>query len=116
MTRTTRECARMFHVLGDPTRLRLVQLLAHGGTHVAALARAMQTHPARVSHHLAILKAARIVRAAREGQRVRYQLSTTFRRCVQSHRAAVRLDFPCVRILQVGAPRAARAGTRSRDI
>ena len=96
MGKTVTDCAQMFHILGDATRLKLVQALVKDGQCVDELAKAIQSRPARVSHHLAILRAGRIVQATREGKRVRYELTKPFHQCVRWVAGSTELQFPCL--------------------
>jgi len=63
----------LFRVLGDPTRRALFQRLARGGEHTvhALTAGAGVSQPA-VSKHLAVLKAAGLVRDRRAGRETHY--------------------------------------------
>jgi len=74
-----RACARILSVLADETRLKIVRGLFEGSLCVAELAKRVALPGARVSHHLAILRAAGIVDGERAGQRVIYRLSREFR-------------------------------------
>jgi DNA-binding transcriptional ArsR family regulator len=64
--------ADMFRLLGDPTRLRIVLACADGRRAVGAIAESLGLSPSLVSHHLRLLRAARIVRAERQGKQVFY--------------------------------------------
>jgi ArsR family transcriptional regulator, lead/cadmium/zinc/bismuth-responsive transcriptional repressor len=64
--------ADLFRLLGDPTRLRIVLACAGERIAVGAIADALGLSPSLVSHHLRLLRAARIVRAEREGKQVFY--------------------------------------------
>ncbi len=86
-----RTCARVMGVLADETRLRIVRGLFAGGQCVAAQAKRIGLPGARISHHLAILRAAGIVEGERDGQRVIYRLSREFHGSPRSHT----LDFGC---------------------
>jgi DNA-binding transcriptional ArsR family regulator len=67
--------ARFFRVLGDPTRLRLLELLDEGESSVGELVRAVgQTQP-RVSTHLACLRHCGFVTTERRGKEVFYRLA-----------------------------------------
>ena len=70
---------------------KIVRGLFAGGTCVAALAKRVGLPGARISHHLAILRAAGIVEGERDGQRVIYRLSREFHGSPKSHA----LDFGC---------------------
>lgn len=64
--------ADLFRLLGDPTRLKIVLVCVTGRRAVGAIADALGLSPSLVSHHLRRLRAARIVRAEREGKQVFY--------------------------------------------
>jgi ArsR family transcriptional regulator, lead/cadmium/zinc/bismuth-responsive transcriptional repressor len=64
--------ADVFRLLGDPTRLRIVLTCVDGRRAVGAIAETLALSPSLVSHHLRLLRAARIVRAERQGKQVFY--------------------------------------------
>lgn len=64
--------ADLFRLLGDPTRLRIVLACVQDRLAVGAIADALELSPSLVSHHLRLLRAARVVRAEREGKQVFY--------------------------------------------
>jgi len=67
--------AAMLRALGDPTRIRLIEVLNdRGGATVSALAACVPVSQQRVSQQLAVLHEAGIVRRRREGMWVRYEL------------------------------------------
>jgi DNA-binding transcriptional ArsR family regulator len=67
--------AAMLRALGDPTRIRLIEVLNdRGGATVSALAACVPVSQQRVSQQLAALHEAGIVRRRREGMWVRYEL------------------------------------------
>jgi len=68
------ELAATFAVLGDPTRVRLVDALAHGELCVSDLSAVVGLSESAVSHQLRLLRSLRIVRARRAGRQVYYQL------------------------------------------
>lgn len=99
---STVDCAKMLHVIGQPTRLQLIQRLSKRTACVLELARAVGARPARISHHLAILRAAQIVAPIREGKRVRYALTPHFVRCIElKPRSGPALDFPCLGMMRL---------------
>lgn len=69
--------AERFKALSDPTRLRLIRLLAEhkGALCVNALAGRLGVSQPAVSQHLRVLRQAGLVRGERQGYRVHYQLS-----------------------------------------
>jgi DNA-binding transcriptional ArsR family regulator len=66
------EVADLFHLLGDPTRLRIVLACLAQPTAVGDIAAALDLSSSLVSHHLRLLRAARIVKAERQGKQVFY--------------------------------------------
>ncbi|MBP0594596.1 winged helix-turn-helix transcriptional regulator [Paraburkholderia sp. LEh10] len=66
------QIADLFRLLGDPTRLRIVLACVDERRAVGAIAGALNLSPSLVSHHLRLLRAARIVRAERQGKQVFY--------------------------------------------
>lgn len=91
------EWAALFHALSDPTRLRLVVLLAIvGETCVCDLSRALNEPEYKISRHLGILRSNGLVKARREGAWMHYSLSegrselekclkACFRDCLTGH-------------------------------
>jgi len=65
--------AETYRLLGDPTRLRV--LLACLATPIAVgdIAKAVNASPSLVSHHLRLLRAARLVRGTRRNKQVFYE-------------------------------------------
>jgi DNA-binding transcriptional ArsR family regulator len=67
----------LFRALADPTRRRILELLAQRDRTAGELAGEFPIAFASVSHHLGVLKGASLVAATREGQHIRYRLNTT---------------------------------------
>lgn len=66
------QVADLFHLLGDATRLRIVLACLAQPTAVGDIATALNLSSSLVSHHLRLLRAARIVKAERQGKQVFY--------------------------------------------
>jgi ArsR family transcriptional regulator, lead/cadmium/zinc/bismuth-responsive transcriptional repressor len=64
-----------FKVLGDSTRLRILHALLAGELCVCDLGETLSMSVSAVSHQLAVLKTARLVRNRRDGKVVYYSLS-----------------------------------------
>ncbi len=64
-----------FKVLGDATRLRILHALLAGELCVGDLSQALDMGLSAVSHQLAVLKTARLVRHRREGKLIYYSLN-----------------------------------------
>ena len=64
----------IFRVLGDPTRVRILDALASSELCVGELARRVGISESAVSHQLRLLRSARIVRPRRDGRLMYYAL------------------------------------------
>jgi len=94
---TPQQCARMFRLIGDNTRFRIVQTLLSREQCVGDLVRIVKTSQPHVSHHLRVLREAGLVQGIREGQRICYRLAPA----VQEHLTGTKgevLDFGCCKI------------------
>ncbi|GGZ43264.1 hypothetical protein GCM10011273_32590 [Asticcacaulis endophyticus] len=69
------ELAEIFHLLGDPMRLRIVLCCLAGEAAVGDIAASVGASTALTSHHLRLLKAARLVRFRKQGKQIFYTLS-----------------------------------------
>lgn len=67
------ELAEVFHLLGEPNRLRLVCACLDQPVSVHELAERLGISSSLVSHHLRLLKAARLMRAEKHGRQVFYR-------------------------------------------
>lgn len=74
--RAATEPAVLFQTLADPTRLRLLNLLASGEVCVCDLHGTLGVTQPKVSRHLARLKQAGLVDARRNGKWIHYQVAT----------------------------------------
>ncbi len=66
-----------FKALSDPTRAQLIYLLTRGEYSVNDLSQYVSVTSSAVSHHLAKLRAIRLVRTRREGNQVFYSIDDT---------------------------------------
>lgn len=64
--------AGMFRLMGDPTRLRILLACLDEPQSVGAIAAATGASQSLVSHHLRLLRAARLVAGKREARQVFY--------------------------------------------
>ena len=71
---TVQSVADVFKLLGDPTRVRLLDVLTHGERCVCDLATLVGLTESAVSHQLRLLRAARLVRVRRAGRLAFYTL------------------------------------------
>lgn len=70
-----KELTNLFKVLSDATRLRLINLLRTQSMCVGDLQVVLGLPQATVSQQLAVLRAAKLVRAQRQGHRICYSLA-----------------------------------------
>jgi len=66
--------ARIFRILGDPTRLRILMLLSDGPRNVSDLCKRLKMPQPTVSHHLGLLRMGELVDTRRNGKQVFYSL------------------------------------------
>jgi DNA-binding transcriptional ArsR family regulator len=66
--------ADIFKVLGDPTRVRILDALSRGERSVCDLAGLLRLTESAVSHQLRLLRNTRVVRTRREGRMIFYSL------------------------------------------
>lgn len=64
----TSHAARRFRALGDPTRLRVLEIVARGEQCVCDLAATIDVPQPLLSHHVKILKQAGFITVRREGR------------------------------------------------
>jgi len=68
------ELAETFTALGDPTRVRILDLLSSTDLCVCDLAKLLGMTPSAVSHQLRYLRALRLVKGKKEGRNMLYSL------------------------------------------
>ena len=78
----TVQLAEMFRLMGDPTRLRIILACLSGPTPVGTLAADLGLSPSLVSHHLRLLRAARVLRGQRRGKQIFYAAADEHITCV----------------------------------
>ena len=78
----TTELAEMFRLMGDASRLKIILACLEAPTCVSDIAIRTQLSPSLVSHHLRLLRAARVLRAQRHGRQVFYAAADEHIRCV----------------------------------
>ena len=69
------QTAEKLKLMGNPTRLRILQALAGGSCSVKVICEQLRLPQAKVSQHLALLRNRAIVSAERNGVQVCYTLS-----------------------------------------
>ena len=66
------QLAEIFHLIGDPSRLRIVFACLEEPVCVSDIAAQLSLSQSLVSHHLRLLKAARLLDSERRGQQIFY--------------------------------------------
>ena len=72
---TDNDCCLLFHALSDRTRQRILELLSKREMSVSELVREFDISQPSVSHHLDILKRAKIVDYDKRGREVYYRIN-----------------------------------------
>lgn len=67
--------ARLMRLLGDPTRIRILSLVARQARTVSGLCEAIGLAQPTISHHLGLLRQAGLLSAQREGKHMRYTVN-----------------------------------------
>ncbi len=67
----------VFKALNDPTRRQILQLLQERDMTAGEIVEKFNISGPSISHHLDLLKQARLVTAVKEGQYIYYSLNTT---------------------------------------
>lgn len=78
----TAELAEMFRLMGDASRLRVILTCLNEPVCVGDIAARLGLSPSLVSHHLRLLRAARVLRAQRQGKQIFYSVADDHIRCV----------------------------------
>ena len=109
------DLAETFRVLGDPTRVRILDALSHGELCVCDLAALVRMSESAVSHQLRLLRNLRLVRPRREGRMVFYALDD--RHIIALFRQGLRhVQEGRGRARGVRATNGARAGSQGENV
>lgn len=68
------ELSQIFKALGDPTRLKIIELLSHGELCVLDISEGLSMTQSAISHQLRTLRNLRLVKYRKEGKQVIYSL------------------------------------------
>jgi DNA-binding transcriptional ArsR family regulator len=89
-------CAERLKALGDPHRLRIINALRYGELTVGDIAELLSAEVVTVSHHLKIMKYARLVEVRRDGRFMYYRLHEDLH-CSNAKGTRI-LDLGCCRL------------------
>ena len=67
--------AETFRLLGDPSRLKIMLCCMKGSTSVGDIAETLDLSQSLVSHHLRLLRGARLVKGARQAKQIFYEVA-----------------------------------------
>ena len=76
------QLADLFRIMGDTSRLRIILKCLHEPINVSDIAAQLDLSQSLVSHHLRLLRAARIVRSDRRGKQIYYVAADEHIQCV----------------------------------
>ena len=91
-------CAEQLKALSEPLRLRIINTLRPGPRSVSDLAEELGVEVVTVSHHLGILRNARLVEKERKGRFILYRLPDDVFQPSASNRANEHIDLGCCRL------------------
>ncbi len=92
-------CAELLAALAAPERLKVVRFLAGGPHNVTEIVAMLDILPVNVSHHLTVLKHARLVRGKKQGRYVWYSLwPGILEEAVEAGIPRDALNFGCCRL------------------
>lgn len=72
------KCADLLQAIGEKNRIRIIECLWDGAKNVSELAKMLKIEIVNVSHHLGVLKAARLVNHEKKGRYVVYSLAPDY--------------------------------------
>ncbi|MBS04809.1 MAG: transcriptional regulator [Gammaproteobacteria bacterium] len=79
---TVSELADLFQLMADANRLRIILTVLEAERSVSDIAASLSLSQPLVSHHLRLLRAARILRSERRGRQIFYAAADDHIRCV----------------------------------
>src|SRR6476620_8546815 len=71
-------CANLLQAIGEKNRIRIIECLWEGAKNVSELAKLLKIDIVNVSHHLGVLKSARLVQHIKKGRYVVYSLAPEY--------------------------------------
>ncbi len=72
------QCANLLQAIGEKNRIRIIECLWDGSKNVSELAKLLNIEIVNVSHHLGVLKSARLVQHEKKGRYVVYTLAPEY--------------------------------------
>lgn len=90
-------CASRLKALADPDRLRIVNSLLKSERSVSELADELNAPIDKISHHLGVLRAARLVETRKQGRFIIYSLATDIASAVEGDKIKT-IDLGCCQL------------------
>jgi len=91
-------CARMLAALAAPDRLRIVDFLREGPRTVSEIAKMLKGPIMNASHHLMVLRHAKLVRSERQGRFMVYSLCPSVMRPDDDSAGSKHINLGCCRL------------------
>jgi DNA-binding transcriptional ArsR family regulator len=92
-----KECAERLKAVADPERLRILHCLFAGAKHVSQISNELGEEIVKVSHHLAVLRRAKVLKATRQGRFIEYSIHPDVA-LNPGKNGAKKIEFGCCRI------------------
>lgn len=92
------DCASQLKALADPDRLKLVTCLLEGEKSVSTLAKQGRMSIVKASHHLCVLRAARLVTSRKHGKYVIYSLPSEIATASAKNATHRTIDLGCCQL------------------
>jgi len=73
--KVAKDCAEMLQAIAEPNRIRIIECLLTGKKNVTELAKQLNVEIVNVSHHLGVLRQAKLVQDEKNGRFVNYSLN-----------------------------------------
>ncbi len=97
-------CARLLAALAAPERLRIIDFLREGPHTVGEIARRLKEPVVNASHHLMVLRHAKLVRSTRKGRFMIYSLCPSVFQPGEGAPGGEHINLGCCRIEIPRAP------------
>ena len=91
-------CAVLLGALAEPIRLRIVNCLFGGPKNVTDICSLLDEEIVNVSHHLKVLKNAKVLTSKKQGRFVVYQIHPDFLAADKESRERKQIDFGCCQV------------------
>ncbi len=99
-------CAELLSALAAPERLRIVRFLGTGPQTVTAIAEMLDVPAVNVSHHLNVLRHAKLITGKKQGRFVFYSLSSgVLEELSQTEQGKEAINLGCCQLVIPAPPR-----------